>query len=108
MISHLAYIGELADAQQPQYVDDSFIKYVDTGIIPVNMFNEIILWGDFANSREIEKELDYLEDMVLADAEELRWEEAFARSADTLTQLAEEALAEHRKGLTQVLDPDKL
>jgi hypothetical protein len=41
-------------------------------------------------------------------ASERRWEEAFARSADKLAQLAAEARAEHRAGRTLPLDPDKL
>lgn len=39
---------------------------------------------------------------------ERRWDEAFAQSADVLAQLADEALAEHRAGRTQILDPDTL
>jgi hypothetical protein len=39
---------------------------------------------------------------------EQRWDDAFAKSGDLLTRLAEEALAEHRAGLTQDLDPDHL
>lgn len=41
-------------------------------------------------------------------ASEQRWEKAFVASADRLTQLADEALAEHRSGQTQALDPNKL
>ncbi|MBC7265067.1 MAG: hypothetical protein H5T64_12035 [Chloroflexi bacterium] len=41
-------------------------------------------------------------------ASEHRWDELFAGSEDMLAALAEEALAEHREGRTQVLDPDKL
>jgi hypothetical protein len=41
-------------------------------------------------------------------ASERRWDKAFADSADALAQLADEALAEHRRGQTQVLEPDKL
>jgi hypothetical protein len=37
-----------------------------------------------------------------------RWSEAFAASHDTLESLADEALAEYRKGNTQALDPEKL
>jgi hypothetical protein len=39
---------------------------------------------------------------------ERRWDEAFARSQDELSQLAAEALAEHRAGRARVLDVDKL
>jgi hypothetical protein len=41
-------------------------------------------------------------------ASEHQWAEAFAKSGDLLSRLAEEALAEHRAGLTQDLDPDHL
>jgi len=39
---------------------------------------------------------------------ERRWDEAFRRSHDALGKLAEEALAEHREGQTQELDPERL
>jgi hypothetical protein len=39
---------------------------------------------------------------------EWRWDEAFSKSGSLLSQLAEEALSEHRAGLTQDLDPDQL
>jgi hypothetical protein len=41
-------------------------------------------------------------------ASERRWEEAFADSHDVLASLADKALADHRQGRTQELDPDKL
>jgi hypothetical protein len=41
-------------------------------------------------------------------ASERRWDELFAGSHDLLTDLADEALAEHRAGQTKKLDPDKL
>ena len=41
-------------------------------------------------------------------ADERRWQAAFARSADTLEQLAAEAEQEDRAGLTEPLDPDAL
>ena len=41
-------------------------------------------------------------------ASERRWEELFASSHDLLGQLADEALAEHRAGRTEELDPEKL
>lgn len=40
--------------------------------------------------------------------EELRWDDAFARSPNILANLAAEAMAEYRAGKTQDLDPDKL
>jgi len=41
-------------------------------------------------------------------ASEQRWDEAFANPEDLLSQLADEALVEHRKGKTKLLDPDTL
>jgi hypothetical protein len=37
-----------------------------------------------------------------------RWDKSFARSPDLLAKLAAEAMAEHRAGKTQELDPEKL
>lgn len=40
---------------------------------------------------------------------ERRWDELFSRlPSETLKRMAEEALAEHRAGLTMPLDPDDL
>jgi hypothetical protein len=39
---------------------------------------------------------------------EQRWDELFERSQDLLARMADEARREHRAGLTQPLDPDKL
>ena len=41
-------------------------------------------------------------------ASERRWNELFSRSSDNLAALGREALAEHRAGRTQDLDPDRL
>ena len=41
-------------------------------------------------------------------ASERRWDQAFAASAALLAQLADQALAEHQAGKTQVLDPERL
>jgi hypothetical protein len=41
-------------------------------------------------------------------ADERRWDEAFAQSASKLAALAREAREEHRRGETQLLDPDEL
>lgn len=52
---------------------------------------------------------DALAQAVLTElASERRWDELFAASADVLSELAEEALAEHRTGRTRPLDPDTL
>ena len=39
---------------------------------------------------------------------EKRWETSFSKSPQQLESLAEQALAEHRKGPAPLLDPDKL
>ena len=54
-------------------------------------------------------EQDVLAQWILAElALDRRWDEAFASSQDALAQLADEALAEHRAGRTEPLDPDNL
>jgi len=56
-----------------------------------------------------DEDQDALAQAVLAElASERRWDELFARSTDMLSELAEEALAEHRAGRTKPLDPDRL
>jgi hypothetical protein len=56
-----------------------------------------------------EAEQDALGRALLEElASERRWEELFAGSHDVLADLADEALAEHRAGRTEKLDPDKL
>ena len=39
-------------------------------------------------------------------ASEQHWDNAFASSADKLASLAQEALAEHRAGKTQPIEPE--
>lgn len=52
---------------------------------------------------------DAIAALILEELEDdQRWDEAFARSPDLLTELAAEALAEHRAGKTQELDPETL
>jgi predicted nucleotide-binding protein len=47
--------------------------------------------------------------MILEELEdEIRWDEAFAGSKDTLAKLAAEAMAEYHAGKTQELDPETL
>ena len=54
-------------------------------------------------------EQDLLAARVLAElGEEDEFDRAIAASADKLTTLANDALAEHRTGQTQELDPDRL
>lgn len=52
---------------------------------------------------------DAIAAMILQELEdERRWDESFARSPDLLAKLAAEAMAEHRAGKTQELDPETL
>ncbi|MBU4273208.1 MAG: hypothetical protein KKE86_07065 [Planctomycetes bacterium] len=54
-------------------------------------------------------EQDLLASRVLAElTDEDEFDRAIAASADKLASLANEALAEHRAGQTQELDPDRL
>jgi hypothetical protein len=56
-----------------------------------------------------EAEQDALGRALLEElASERRWEDLFAGSHDVLANLADDALAEHRAGQTEKLDPDKL
>ena len=56
-----------------------------------------------------EEEQDALARAMLEElASERRWDELFAASPDLLDELADEALAEHRAGRTERLDPKKL
>ena len=60
-------------------------------------------------SRLSEQEQDALATWILDElASERRWDKSFARSEDALAQLADEALAEHREGRTEPLDPARL
>jgi hypothetical protein len=53
------------------------------------------------------EEQDALASLVLDElASEARWTDAFAKSQDKLTRLAEEARAEFRQGITKPLDED--
>jgi len=56
-----------------------------------------------------EDEQDALGRILLEElASERRWEGLFAGSHDFLSELADQALAEHRAGRTEKLDPEKL
>lgn len=56
-----------------------------------------------------EREQDALAAWLLAElASERKWGELLAASEDLLSELAEEALEEHRAGKTLPLDPDTL
>ncbi len=52
---------------------------------------------------------DALATLVMEEMEvEKKWDDAFANSQDLLAQMAEQALAEHKKGETRLLDMDAL
>ncbi|GET42634.1 hypothetical protein [Microseira wollei] len=54
-------------------------------------------------------EQDAIAAMILEELEDdLRWDEAFSRSPDTLAKLATTAMAEYHAGKTQELDPETL
>ena len=56
-----------------------------------------------------EDEQNAIASWLLAEIEsEAKWSESFARSADKLSELADEALREHAAGKTEPLDPDSL
>lgn len=60
-------------------------------------------------SRLPPEEQDALAAWLLKELEsEDRWDGLFARSQDALEKLAEKALAEHRKGETEELDPQQI
>jgi len=55
-----------------------------------------------------ERDQNALAGKLLEEIEsERRWSGTFARSGSALARLADEALAEHRAGETQDLDPDR-
>lgn len=56
-----------------------------------------------------ETDQDVIAALILEALEdERKWQKSFAHSPDALARLAEEALAEHRAGRTQPLDPETL
>ena len=60
-------------------------------------------------SKFSEVEQNLLAKWILAEIDsEQRWNKAFARSEDLLSQLADEALAEHKAGKTKRLDENSL
>jgi hypothetical protein len=62
-----------------------------------------------AASQLPEEEQKALAVAILAEvAPESEWDKRFEQSGETLEQLADEALAEFRKGRTKPLDPDEL
>jgi hypothetical protein len=60
-------------------------------------------------SRLPEREQETLAAAILDDlASDERWDALLSSSPDALGRLADEALAEHRAGRTQPLDPDSV
>ena len=56
-----------------------------------------------------DSEQDAVAEWLLNELEsEREWTKSFAESEDALSRLADEALAEHAKGTTEPLEPDKL
>lgn len=54
-------------------------------------------------------EQDAIASMILEEMEdEIRWDETFKRSKDSLAFLAAQAMTEYRAGKTQELDPENL
>jgi hypothetical protein len=70
----------------------------------------ILLERAFAEAAKLSsEEQDLLAARLLAElTNEDEFDHAIASSADKLAILAKEALAEHRAGLTQELDPERL
>jgi hypothetical protein len=60
-------------------------------------------------SKFSEVEQNLLAKWILVEMDsEQRWNRTFAHSEDLLSQLADEALAEHKAGKTKRLEPDSL
>ena len=60
-------------------------------------------------SKLSKEEQDALGEWLLTEIRsEREWDQAFARSQDLLARLGKDALAEHRRGETEDLDPDRL
>jgi hypothetical protein len=54
-------------------------------------------------------EQDFLASMLMDEMKsEARWQELFDQSGDILDLMAEEALKEHREGMTLPLDPESI
>ena len=75
-----------------------------------NAMTTPLLERAFAQAAKLpEREQDALAALVLEEMEaEKKWDDAFASSQDLLAQMAEEALAEHKRGETRPLDVDAL
>jgi aspartate/glutamate racemase len=56
-----------------------------------------------------EEDQDAIANLILEEIkEEERWDQSFAQTSHILEKLAASAMAEHRAGLTQDLDPEAL
>ncbi|NET62020.1 MAG: hypothetical protein F6K47_39645 [Symploca sp. SIO2E6] len=56
-------------------------------------------------SKLSDQDQDAIAEIILAElASEKRWNSLFTRSQDLLSELAQEALAEHRAGQTQTIE----
>jgi hypothetical protein len=64
----------------------------------------------FKKAQELpEVEQNRVAEWLMSELEEdAKWDASFAASGDALAKLAAEALAEHRAGLTEPLDLEKL
>jgi hypothetical protein len=69
-----------------------------------------LLQQAFAKAAKLgDSEQEVLASRLLAEmADDDEFDRAIARSSDKLAGLAREALAEHRNGQTEALDPEKL
>lgn len=64
----------------------------------------------FAEAAKLpDRDQDALAALVMEELEsEKKWDNAFANSQDVLAEMAEQALAEHKKGETRPLNADAL
>ena len=69
-----------------------------------------LLQRAFAEAAKLpDRDQDALAALMMEELEsEKKWDDAFANSQDMLAQMAEQALAEHKKGETRLLDVDAL
>ena len=75
----------------------------------VGLMTELLERAIAEASKLPKPEQDLVAALILEEiASERRWDDLFAKSQDTLASMAEHALAEHRAGLTEPLEPDLL
>ncbi len=81
------------------------ILQIEGGTSMTKLLEEAFLKASQLSSEE----QDALADWLLRELEsESRWEKLFFKSQNELSNLAADALAEHRRGETEELDPDRL